>query len=205
MKKILILILCELFLGSIVLAENKVIIDGVSKDGVSIVITTISSPAPAPAPIPVPAPTPAPPPSPAPISPLGSKTNPIPMNKLRGGRGLVYLASTATGSPNLASTPLAGGQKVYFMVDTAVTGQTISYFKYTVQGFNNPNLVYSKVVQDKQGNDLTSETTMSNNTGDTTDTIYNNQSYPFSNTRFLYAIENKAGAYSADVWVQFLP
>jgi hypothetical protein len=139
-------------------------------------------------------------------APLGSKTNPIPINKWNGGRSLIYYPSTATGNPNPASTPLAVNQKIYFVADSAVTGKTISKFYFTVMGFNNVDLFYTKVVQDKAGNDLSAEVTLLNNGGDTFDQVINNMPYNFDTTRFLYAIEDRSGNFGPpDVWVQFMP
>jgi len=134
---------------------------------------------------------------------LGSKTNPIPMNKWDGGRGLRYYASTATGSPFAASTPLVANVKTWFVVDTTVTGVAIRNFLFAVQGFNNVDLFYTKVVQDRAGNDLSAEVGLQNNTGDTTDTVYN-YTYNFGATKFLYSIESRGKNYTPTINVQFM-
>jgi hypothetical protein len=136
-----------------------------------------------------------------PSGPLGSKTNPIPMNK-GPNRGMVYFASTATQD---AYTPLAANSKTWFVVDSAVAGQTISKFYFTTQGFNNVDLVYTKVVQDKAGNDLTAETALQNSSGDTQESVLNNKPYNLNSTRLLYAIENRGTtAFSLTIKVQFM-
>ena len=142
--------------------------------------------------------------TPPPLSPpsggSGSKTNPIPMNK-GPNRGRVYYASTAT---NASSTPLAAHVKTWFVVDTSVvTDITVGNFSFRTQGFNNVDLIYTKVVQDKAGNDLSAEMSLTNNTGDTQDTVYGNKPYNFNTTRFLYSIESN-GSFTPNVWVQFL-
>ena len=134
---------------------------------------------------------------------LGSKTNPIPMNKWDGGRGLRYYASTATGSPFAASTPLVANVKTWFVVDTTVTGVAIRNFLFAVQGFNNVDLFYTKVVQDRAGNDLSAEVGLQNNTGDTTDAVYN-YTYNFGATKFLYSIESRGKNYTPTINVQFM-
>ena len=134
---------------------------------------------------------------------LGTKNNPIPMNKWDGGRGLRYYASTATGSPFAASTPLVANVKTWFVVDTTVTGVAIRNFLFAVQGFNNVDLFYTKVVQDRAGNDLSAEVGLQNNTGDTTDTVYN-YTYNFGATKFLYSIESRGKNYTPTINVQFM-
>jgi hypothetical protein len=134
-----------------------------------------------------------------PSGPLGSKTNPIPVNK-GPERGNVYRPATAVGK----ATPLRTNQKTWFVIDKAVN-KAVKYFNFTTQGFNNVELVYTKIVQDKAGHDLTEEISLPNHSGDIHDQMVNNAPYDFNTTRFLYSIEDKSGAYGPpDVWVQFL-
>jgi hypothetical protein len=140
-----------------------------------------------------------------PSGPLGSKTNPIPMNKPNPFSSTTYYASTAIGSPAPSSTLLSPDQKTWFVVDSAVTGKTIKRFYWTVQGYNNPDLVYTKVVQDKAGNDLSAEVTLLNNGGDTFDQVTNNMPYNFGTTKFLYSIQSIGRSFTLDVLVNFIP
>jgi hypothetical protein len=135
---------------------------------------------------------------------LGSKTNPIPMNQVKiGSRTYTYYPSSA--DQNEFSMP-GGGSKIYFSVDTAVTGKSISYFTFSVQGFNNPLLVYTKLPQTKAGVDLVaSEIPLGNNTGDTFNQVTNKTPYDFSTTRWLYAIQNLGAEVTINVTVQFMP
>jgi len=136
---------------------------------------------------------------------LGTKTNPIPMNKPNVFSTTTYYASTAIGSPAPSSTILLPDQKTWFVVNSAVTGKTIKRFYWTTQGFNNAGLVYTKVVQDVAGNDLSAEVGLLNNTGDSNDQMNNNQPYNFGTTKFLYSILSPGRAFALDVLVNFIP
>ena len=134
---------------------------------------------------------------------LGSKTNPIPMNKYNG--GISFIASTGNQD---GFTPIAANLKTWFVVDSAVmaavTSRTVIRFGFSVQGFNNVDVLYTKVVQDKAGNDLSAEVGLQNNTGDAWDQVTNNQPYNFLTTKFLYSIESPGKSFNPTVKVNFV-
>jgi len=134
---------------------------------------------------------------------LGTKTNPIPMNKYNG--GISFIASTGNQD---GFTPIAANLKTWFVVDSAVmaavTSRTVIRFGFSVQGFNNVDVLYTKVVQDKAGNDLSAEVGLQNNTGDAWDQVTNNQPYNFLTTKFLYSIESPGKSFNPTVKVNFV-
>jgi len=134
---------------------------------------------------------------------LGTKTNPIPMNKYNG--GISFIASTGNQD---GFTPIAANLKTWFVVDSAVmaavTSRTVIRFGFSVQGFNNVDALYTKVVQDKAGNDLSAEVGLQNNTGDAWDQVTNNQPYNFLTTKFLYSIESPGKSFNPTVKVNFV-
>ncbi len=139
--------------------------------------------------------------SPVAVGALGTKTNPIPMNK-DAGDGHYYFPSNGTGPAGSGVVPLFGENKVWFVVDTAFCKtQPVKKFDWQFKGYNNTTLVYSKIVQDKAGNDLTPEIPIANGIGDGYDWHTDDIVYPFATTRWLYAIEFPAS--NTEVWVIF--
>ncbi len=140
--------------------------------------------------------------SPVVVSGLGTKTNPIPMTKDAGWGGYYY-PSNGGGVVGSGVVPPLGANKVWFVVDTLFCKtQPVKKFDWQFKGYNNTTLVYSKIVQDKAGNDLTPETPVPNSIGDGYDfQVTDGKPYSFSATRWLYAIENPAR--DTEVWVIF--
>jgi len=134
---------------------------------------------------------------------LGTKTNPIPMNKYNGGISFIAITGNQDGF-----TPIAANLKTWFVLDSAVmaavTSRTVIRFGFSVQGFNNVDVLYTKVVQDKAGNDLSAEVGLQNNTGDAWDQVTNNQPYNFLTTKFLYSIESPGKIFIPTVKVNFI-
>jgi hypothetical protein len=136
------------------------------------------------------------------LASLGSKTNPIPMNQKQVTPRPTYIYYPSTADQNQFQMPSG---KVYFLVDSAVTGVAISKFIYTVQGFNNPNFIFTKMPQTKAGVDLLpEEVNIGNNTGDTADQVTNKTPYNFTTTRWLYAIDNPGPEWPTNVTIQFM-
>jgi len=124
---------------------------------------------------------------PPPSGPLGSKTNPIPMN-LYGGRGTTYFPSTGN------SVPLRANEKKWFVVDSlAITGQSVELFTISFKTYNNSNLVFTKVPQSKAtGQDLGPEVRVFGL--EPSDTVSNNRPYNLNDIRYLYSIQNNGPA-----------
>ncbi len=143
--------------------------------------------------------------SPVVVGELGTKTNSIPLNKDMN-QNNIYFPSTGGGDGGSTITVGGfGGGKTYFLVDTSFCkNQPVSSFTVIIKGYNNTNLYYSKIPQDKAGNDLAAEIPIANYMGDGLDMVVNNQSYGFSTTRWLYAIDNIGVSFPIDINVQFV-
>lgn len=135
---------------------------------------------------------------------LGTKGNPFPLNKeqLDG----IYYPSVGTGPDGCS---MRNGGKMWYVVDSSFSKvQPVKSLKLTIKGYNNTTLKYSKVVQDKLGNDLTAEIPIPNITGDGYDSECDVSTSmkgviprEFKNIRFLYGID---GQETIDLWVQFM-
>lgn len=117
---------------------------------------------------------------------LGTKTNPIPMNQV-GGRGTTYFPSVGN------IVPLRANEKKWFVVDSlATTGRSVTLFIFNFKTYNNSDLVYTKVPQNKTGQDLGPEVRILGL--EPSDTVNNNQPYNLNDIKYLYAIQNNGPA-----------
>jgi hypothetical protein len=152
--------------------------------------------------------------TPPPIGALGSKTNPIYMNRA-GVRAGTYYASVVD-PDGVSYFWLPANSKTYFVVDPDVYSTNVRYFAFGTQGFNNPTLIYTRLPQTKAGVDLEgSETSTGNNTGDTGDQVMDlmpldmhgvggvGVAYAFQSTRFLYAVRNPGETFRINISVSF--
>lgn len=134
-----------------------------------------------------------------PSGPLGSKTNPIKINKPTSKILNGYIPSPSP-DDSRGSVTIPTGAKAYFEVDPlTTTGRSVDAFGVTVKSYTG-GAVVCKLTQDKITGTYSSETCqgysafMSN--------VYDNQPYDIDKTRFLYAIDNSSGGASAsdDIW-----
>ncbi len=136
------------------------------------------------------------------VGALGTKTNPIPMTKDAGWGGYYYPSNGGGVAGSGVVPPPFGTNKIWFVVDTAFCKtQPVKKFDWQFKGYNNTDLIYSKIVQDKVGNDLEPEKPIPNGIGDGYDWHTDGVVYPFATTRWLYAIENPVR--DTEVWVIF--
>jgi hypothetical protein len=124
---------------------------------------------------------------------LGSKTNPIPLNKVPQAG---YLYPSNGGGTSGCQVSVSG--KVYFMLDPSPSSMT--WTRLTIKGYSNTTLKYWKQAQTKAGVDIGGEVSIYNSQGDGMDNEYNGTPYDFSTTRFLYAVE---GSQAIDIFVQY--
>jgi hypothetical protein len=124
---------------------------------------------------------------------LGSKTNPIPLNKtVQAG----YLYPSNGGGASGCQVSVSG--KVYFMLDPSPSSMT--WTRLTIKGYSNVTLKYWKQAQTKAGQDIGGEVSIYNSQGDGMDDEIDDAPYDFSTTRFLYAVE---GTQAIDIFVQY--
>jgi len=146
------------------------------------------------------------PPGPGPIitGEPGTKGNPFPLNKATAMSGLYYPREGV----GLDGCSMRNGGKMWYVVDSIFSNlQPVKRFHLTIKGYGNTVLRYSKVVQDRVGNDLTAEIKIPNVTGDGYDNECDVSTSmkgviprEFKNIRFLYAVE---GTETIDLWVEF--
>lgn len=137
------------------------------------------------------------PPTPPPSGALGSKTNPIRINKWSTkGFYIPYL------SPNDSRGDISvpAGSKWYFEVDPlATTGKSVPSFLFMAKFFSGGGSV-CKLTQDK----ITGSYTREACSGSTifADSVFDNSPYNINNTKFLYAIDNSGGTISVSdqIW-----
>ena len=123
-----------------------------------------------------------------PSGPLGSKTNPIPINKYSSKGG--YIPSISP-DDSRGAVNIPAYTKWYFEVDPLeTTKKSAAFFATGAKFFGGGGLV-CKLTQNKSTGAYTPEVC----TGYTSymETFYDNSPYDLDNTRFLFAIDNTAG------------
>ncbi len=157
-------------------------------------------PVPVPTPTPVPIPTPLPiPPAPTPTGVLGSKTNPIKLDKPTTKVANGYIPST---SPNNSRGNYVtyAGSKLYFEVDPFVTtGRSSKGFGLQIKFYNQGLSVY-KSTQNKATGLYSTEV---RKIGGYVDIVYDNKPDKIDNTRYLYAIDNITNtSFNIEIWAE---
>lgn len=143
--------------------------------------------------------------APTPSGPLGSKTNPIKLNKLM---DMVYHGYMAQDSPNgtYGTISLPAYTKLYFEVDTLETaGISAGSFGINTKFYNMAFSVWKSLLDKKTGAYLT-ELCAGPPSG-YRDIVYNNQPNNLDNYKYLYAIDNLNNdtSFNIDVWVTINP
>jgi hypothetical protein len=123
---------------------------------------------------------------------LGSKTNPIPLNK---NVGAGYYYPSNGGGTSGCQVSVSG--KVYFVFNPS---SSMTWTRLIIKGYANTTLKYWKQVQTKAGQDIGGEVSIYNSQGDGMDDEMTGRPYNFSTTRFLYAVE---GTQIIDIYVQY--
>ena len=133
---------------------------------------------------------------------LGSISNPIPMN-WDSGWGNFYYPSNGTGPSH--STVRITATKLYFAVDSSYCGvQPLKSWYLTIKGYNNVNLRFAKIPQDKATGTLGTEVPMVCSQGDAWDTQTNAVTIDFETTRMLYSVVAVEDVQDIDINVKFM-
>ncbi len=131
------------------------------------------------------------------VGELGTKTNPIKLNKPYGpvSSGFTYSSSTSMYT-------LGAGRKVYFEVDPALLKANASAFQMIVNGFNSSSLYIYKAYYDKNTQTYTEDVYYTaKGCGDyVRDSTYRD----LDSTRFLYRLDNEGASWQIQLWVQML-
>ncbi len=143
-----------------------------------------------------PPPTPPPQPPPAPlVGALGSKTNPIKLDK-----PYSMVTNGFTHSNRGVDFTIGSSAKVYFEIDPALLKASASSFQMVVKGMNCPTLWIYKAYYDKNTQAYTDDVYFT--AKGTLHYVSNSPSRPFSSTKFLYVLENGGASWGIQLWVQ---
>ena len=134
-----------------------------------------------------------------PSGPLGSKTNPIKIDKPTTKVASGYIPSISPDNGR-GAVKVPAGAKAYFEVDTlTTTDRSVIGFGVSVKFYSGMGAV-CKLTQDKATLAYSSEVCQGYTSF--SQAVYDNQPYEVDNTRFLYAIDNSSGTaeVSDEIW-----
>ncbi len=154
-------------------------------------------PIPIPPPIPIPVPPTPPLTPPLPVGLLGTKTNPIKLDKPYPPVNLGF-----THSIKGKEFGLSANSKIYFEVDPALLKANSSAFQMVVKGLNCPTLSIYKAYYDKDIQTYTNDVYFTGK--GTLDYVRDHVPRDFDSTKFLYALENQGAYWEIELWVQML-
>ncbi len=130
-----------------------------------------------------------------PVGILGSKTNPIKLNKM-----YAPVTNGFTHSSKGKEFGLASGAKVYFEVDPVLLKPNAPFFQMVVKGMNCPTLYIYKAYYDKNTQTYTDDVSFTS--GGCVDPVRDLKPRDLDSTKFLYALENKGASWGIELWVQ---